>query len=390
VEFVVSERLQKLPPYLFAEIDKVKRAVIAEGKDVINLGVGDPDMPTPPHIVEALQKAADDPANHQYALDQGKPELRAATAAFYLRRFGVELAPDTEILPLLGSKEGIGHVHLAWVNPGDVVLVPEPGYPVYHSGTLFTGGETVWMPLKQENNFLPDISAIPEETARRAKLMFLCYPNNPAAVTAPLSFFEEVVAFAKKYNIIVCHDAAYCDVYYDGRKPHSFLEVDGARDVAIEYYSLSKTYNMTGWRVAFAVGNAKVLNGLARVKSNLDSGIFGAVQDAAIAAMTGPQDCHQQLLAMYQERRDTLVQGLQDCGCPVVPPQAAFYVWAPVPEGMTSAETTMKLLEDVAIVTTPGNGFGPSGEGFIRMTLTAPLERLREAVDRIRNSKIYS
>jgi LL-diaminopimelate aminotransferase len=390
VEFVVSERLQKLPPYLFAEIDKVKRAVIAQGKDVINLGVGDPDTPTPPHIVEALQKAAENPANHQYALDQGKPELRAAAAQFYLNRFGVALDPKAEILPLLGSKEGIGHVHLAWVNPGDVVLVPEPGYPVYHSGTLFTGGETVWMPLKQENNFLPDLSAIPEDTARRAKLMFICYPNNPAAVTAPLGFFEEVVSFAKKYNIIVCHDAAYCDVYYDGRKPHSFLEVDGARDVAIEYYSLSKTYNMTGWRVAFAAGNAGVLSGLARVKSNLDSGIFGAVQDAAIAAMTGPQECHEQLLAMYQERRDCLVQGLQNCGCPVVPPQAAFYVWAPVPEGMTSAETTMKLLEDVAIVTTPGNGFGPSGEGFIRMTLTAPLERLREAVDRIRNAKIYS
>lgn len=390
MEFIVSERLQKLPPYLFAEIDKVKRAVIARGKDVINLGVGDPDTPTPPHIVEALRKAAADPANHQYALDQGKPELRAAAAQFYMRRFGVELDHNAEILPLLGSKEGIGHVHLAWVNPGDVVLVPEPGYPVYHSGTLFTGGETVWLPLKPENNFLPDISAIPDETARRAKLMFLCYPNNPAAVTAPLSFFEEAVAFAKKYNIIICHDAAYCDVYYDGQKPHSFLEVDGARDVAIEYYSLSKTYNMTGWRVAFAMGNAEVLKGLAKVKSNLDSGMFGAVQDAAIAAMTGPQECHEQLLALYQERRDCLVQGLQNCGCAVVPPQAAFYVWAPVPEGMTSAETTMKLLEDVAIVTTPGNGFGPSGEGYIRMTLTAPLERLHEAVERIGTSKIYS
>ena len=390
MEITVSNRLQKLPPYLFAEIDKVKRKVIAEGKDVINLGVGDPDTPTPDHIVQSLKFAAENPANHHYALDQGKPELCQAVADFYSRRFGVELDPVTEILPLLGSKEGIGHIHLAFINPGDAVLVPEPGYPVYHSGTLFAGGETVWMPLKKENDFLPDLGAIPEDVAQRAKLMFLCYPNNPVAVTAPLSFFEEAVTFAKKYNIIICHDAAYCDVYYDGVKPHSFLEVSGAKDVAIEYYSLSKTYNMTGWRVAFAVGNPDVLKGLAKVKSNLDSGIFSAVQDAAIAALNGPQECHEKLLAMYQERRDCLVEGLRSCGCPAEPSQAAFYIWVPVPEGMTSAETTMKLLEETGIVTTPGNGFGPSGEGYIRLTLTAPIERLREAVERIRELKLYA
>ncbi len=385
----LSERLQKLPPYLFAEIDKVKRKVIAEGKDVINLGVGDPDTPTPEHIVRALQTAVENPANHQYALDQGKVALRKAAAAFYQRRFGVTLNYETEVLPLLGSKEGIGHIHLAFVNPGDIVLVPEPGYPVYHSGTLFTGGESYWMPLLKENNYLPDLGAIPADVARRAKLMFICYPNNPIAVTAPLSFFEEVVAFAKKHDIIVCHDAAYCDVYYDGVKPHSFLEVEGAKDVGIEFYSLSKTYSMTGWRVAFAMGNAAILQGLAKVKSNLDSGIFGAVQDAAIEAMNGPQDCHEKLLTMYQELRDCLVQGLRECGCPVEPPQAAFYVWVPVPKGMTSAETTLRLLEEAGIVTTPGNGFGPSGEGYVRMTLTAPIERLREAVARIKALKLY-
>ena len=385
----LAERLKKLPPYLFAEIDKVKRKVIAEGKDVINLGVGDPDLPTPKHIIDALKSAAENPANHQYALDQGKPELRAAIADYYKNKFGVALDKDAEILPLLGSKEGIGHIHLAFVNPGDVVLVPEPGYPVYHSGTLFTEGETYWMPLLQKNNFLPDLDAIPAAVAQKAKIMFLCYPNNPIAVTAPKDFFEKVIAFAKKYNIIVCHDAAYCDVYYDGEKPISFLEVDGAKDVGIEYYSLSKTFNMTGWRVAFALGNEKVLAGLAKVKSNLDSGIFGAVQDAAIAALTGPPEFHENLLKIYQERRDVLCDGLKKAGCPVIPPKAAFYVWAPVPNGMTSADTTLKLLEEAAIVSTPGNGFGPSGEGFVRMTLTAPTSRLAEAAERIAELGIY-
>ncbi len=385
-----AERLQKLPPYLFAEIDKVKRAVMAQGKDVINLGVGDPDLPTPPHIVAALQDAATNTANHQYALDQGKPALRRAAAAFYQRRFGVTLDPDANILPLLGSKEGIGHIHLAFVNPGDIVLVPEPGYPVYHSGTLFAGGETYWMPLKKEHAYLPDLNAIPAEVARRARMMFICYPNNPIAVTAPLSFFEEVVAFARKHDILVCHDAAYCDVYYDGKQPISFLQAPGASEVGIEYYSLSKTYNMTGWRVAFALGNAAMLAGLAKVKSNLDSGMFGAVQDAAIAALSGPQECHAEILATYQERRDALVQGLRTCGCAVEPPQAAFYVWVPVPRGMSSAETTLRLLQEAAIVTTPGNGFGPSGEGYIRMTLTAPTARLKEAVARIAALKLYA
>jgi LL-diaminopimelate aminotransferase len=385
----LAQRLQQLPPYLFAEIDKVKRAVIAQGKDVINLGVGDPDTPTPAHIVAALQRAALDPANHQYALDQGKPALRQACAAHYLRRFGVALDPDTEILPLLGSKEGIGHIHLAFVNPGDVVLVPEPGYPVYHSGTLFAGGVTHWMPLTRARKYLPDLHAIPADVARRARLMFLCYPNNPTATIAPRSFFEEAVAFAKQHDILVCHDAAYCDVYYDGIQPPSFLEVPGANEVGIEYYSLSKTYSMTGWRAAFAAGNPAMLAGLARVKSNLDSGIFGAVQDAAIAALTGPQECHAALLALYQERRAVLIEGLRACGCAVEPPQGAFYVWAPAPKGMTSKQTTMTLLEQAAIVTTPGNGFGPSGEGFVRMTLTAPSARLREAVARIAALKLY-
>jgi LL-diaminopimelate aminotransferase len=389
VDFTLAQRLQKLPPYLFAEIDAVKRKVIAEGKDVINLGVGDPDTPTPTHIIEAMQKAVTDSGNHQYALDQGKPALRIAAAAYYKKRFGVTLDPNSEILPLLGSKEGIGHIHLAFVNPGDVVLVPEPGYPVYTSGTLFADGETYLMPLKKENKFLPDLDAIPDDIAARARIIFLCYPNNPTAVTAPRSFFEDVVAFAKKHDIIVCHDAAYCDVYYDNKPPRSFLEVDGAKDVGIEYYSLSKTFNMTGWRVAFAAGNPAVIAALAKVKSNLDSGIFGAVQDAAIAAFEGPDEVHKNLLNMYQKRRDILIDGLHAAGCNVTPPEAAFYVWAPVPDGISSAETTRILLENAAVVTTPGNGFGPSGEGFIRMTLTAPDVRLEEAAERIAAQKIY-
>lgn len=389
MDFPLSKRLSLLPPYLFKEIDALKSELKKSGADVINLGVGDPDLPTPPHIVEALRKAALNPANHQYALDNGKQTLREACAAYYKTRFGVTLDPNTEIMPLLGSKEGIGHIHLAFVNPGEVVLVPEPGYPVYHSGTLFADAETYYMPLKEENDYLPDLDAIPEEVAQRAKMMFLCYPNNPIAVTAPLSFYKKALDFAKKYNIIIAHDAAYADVYYDGIKPHSFLEVEGAKEYCVEYYSLSKTYNMTGWRVAFAVGNPSLVAGLSRIKGNLDSGIFGAVQDAAVEALTGDQSWRVELLRTYQERRDTLVKGLQSLGCGVKPSQAAFYVWAPVPKGMTSKETTMKLLKEAAVVATPGNGFGPSGEGYIRMTLTAPKERLAEAVERIKKLNIY-
>ena len=245
------------------------------------------------------------------------------------------------------------------------------------------------MPLKEENDYLPNLDAIPEEVAKRAKMMFLCYPNNPIAVTAPLSFYKKALDFAKKYNIIIAHDAAYADVYYDGIKPHSFLEVEGAKEYCVEYYSLSKTYNMTGWRVAFAVGNPSLVAGLSRIKGNLDSGIFGAVQDAAVEALTGDQSWREELLRTYQERRDALVNGLQALGCPVKPSQAAFYVWAPVPQGMTSKETAMKLLKEAAVVATPGNGFGPSGEGYIRMTLTAPKERLLEAVERIKKLNIY-
>ena len=389
MDFPLSKRLSMLPPYLFQEIDALKSELKKSGADVINLGIGDPDLPTPPHIVEALRKAALNPANHQYDFGNGKQVLREACASYYKTRFGVTVDPNTEIIPLLGSKEGIGHIHLAFVNPGEVVLVPEPGYPVYHSGTLFADAETYYMPLKEENDYLPDLDAIPEEVAKRAKMMFLCYPNNPIAVTAPLSFYKKALDFAKKYNIIIAHDAAYADVYYDGIKPHSFLEVEGAKEYCVEYYSLSKTYNMTGWRVAFAVGNPSLVAGLSRIKGNLDSGIFGAVQDAAVEALTGDQSWREELLRTYQERRDALVNGLQALGCPVKPSQAAFYVWAPVPQGMTSKETAMKLLKEAAVVATPGNGFGPSGEGYIRMTLTAPKERLLEAVERIKKLNIY-
>ncbi len=287
----LAERLRGLPPYLFAEIDKVKDEMRRQGVDLISLGIGDPDIPTPPHIVKALQTAAEKAANHQYAPYEGTLAFREAVAQWYQRRFGVTLNPATEVMSLIGSKEGIGHLPLAFINPGDVVLVPDPGYPVYHAGTVFAGGESVEMPLHASNGFLPDLQQITPEHARRAKMMFLNYPNNPTAAVAPKAFFEEVVKFAHQHHIIVCHDAAYSEVAFDGYRPVSFMEVDGALDVGIEMHSLSKTYNMTGWRIGFAVGNAQILAGLATIKTNLDSGVFMAVQDAAIAALSGPDDC---------------------------------------------------------------------------------------------------
>ncbi len=277
VEFELATRLKRLPPYLFAEIDKTKRELKKQGKNLIDLGIGDPDHATPAHVIEKLAAAAQDPQHHKYALDAGMPALREAIAQWYMRRFGVKLDPVTEVLPLLGSKEGIGHVPLAFVNNHDVVLVPDPGYPVYQGGAIFAGAEVYYMPLLEKNNYLPDLDAIDPQIARRAKMMFINYPNNPTAATADLGFFRSVIEFAEQYGIIVCHDGAYTEIAFDGYRPPSFLEVEGAKEVGIEFHSLSKTYNMTGWRVGFAVGNAKVIGGLARVKSNLDSGIFQAI-----------------------------------------------------------------------------------------------------------------
>ncbi len=384
VEFELANRLHRLPPYLFAEIDKTKRELRKQGKQLIDLGVGDPDRSTPKHIIEKLTEAAKDPQNHRYALDMGLPQLREAIAQWYLRRFNVRLDPVTEVLPLIGSKEGIGHIPMAFVNNHDVVLVPDPAYPVYQGGSIFAGAEIYYMPLLEKKDFLPDLDAIDTQIARRAKMMFLNYPNNPTSAIAGTDYFKKVVEFASEYGIIVCHDAAYTEIAFDGYRPPSFLEVEGAKEIGVEFHSLSKTYNMTGWRVGFAVGNAKILEGLSRVKSNLDSGIFQAVQLASVEALTGSQDFLQELTRVYQERRDLLVDGLAALGWNVRRPKATFYVWITVPPGFTSSELTRALLQRAGIVVTPGNGFGKMGEGYIRMTLTTPKENIQEALVRIK------
>ncbi len=379
-----SNRLKKLPPYLFAEMDRIKKKAISEGKDIIDLGVGDPDKPTPMHIIEQLYEAARDSKNHRYAMDMGLLKLREAIAAWYKRRFNVDLDPESEILPLIGSKEGIAHIPLAYVNYGDEVLIPDPCYPPYKSGTIFAGGVPYLMPLLPENNFLPCLDAIDCQVAKRAKIMFLNYPNNPTSAVATDEFFKKVIEYADENNIIICHDAAYSEMAYDGYKPPSFLEFEGGKDTGVEFHSLSKTYNMTGWRLGFVCGNADVISALRKVKSNIDSGIFQAVQFAGIVALESDQSNIDKLIAIYQRRRDVLVDGLNSIGWKVEKPKATFYVWIPVPPGYTSNELTKSLLEKVDIVTTPGVGFGPNGEGYIRIALTVSEERLQEAIDRIK------
>lgn len=379
-----AERLKQLPPYLFQEIDRLKAELISKGVDVINLGVGDPDLPTPRHIIEALQKAAEDPATHQYPSYSGMNDFRVSVANWYRRRFGVELDPIEEVVTMIGSKEGIAHFPLAFINPGDLALVPTPAYPVYHVGTLFAGGESYFMPLLDENEFLPEVAAIPPDIARRARMIFVNYPNNPTGATAERAFYEKVLAFAREYEVIVCHDAAYSEMAFDGYRPMSFLEIAGAKEVGIEFHSLSKTYNMTGWRLGFAVGNRQLLQGLGQVKSNIDSGAFNAIQMAGIAALEGDQACVKEMQQTYQERRDLLIAGLRGVGLKPTVPKATFYVWCPVPQGYTSSEFTSLLLKECGIVTTPGSGFGAPGEGYVRMALTVGKERIGEAVARIR------
>src|SRR5437899_8356528 len=378
-----ARRIKSLPPYLFAAIDEVKQKALARGMDIINLGIGDPDLPTPAPIIERLKQAAADPKNHQYPSYEGLLSFRQAVANWYQRRFGVTLDPVSEVLGLIGSKEGIGHVPLAFIDPGDIVLVPSPGYPVFPVGTTFAGGIPHLMPLLKQNGFLPDLDAIPQDVARRAKLMFMNSPNNPTSAVAGKDFFKRVVAFSLEHQIIVCHDAAYSEIYYDGRKPPSFLEIEGAKEVGVEFHSLSKTFNMTGWRIGFAVGNRQVLAGLGKVKSNLDSGVFQAVQGAGIAALESKDVLAADIRSMYQERRDVLLPGLKRIGLEVEPLRAAFYVWITVPKPFTSASFTAHILEKAGIVTTPGNGFGQAGEGYIRMTVCTKKERLAETVARL-------
>ena len=378
-----AQRIQELPPYLFAEIDRKKNALKQQGVDIVSLGIGDPDLPTPDHVVARLREAAGDPANHRYPDYEGLPAFRQAAADWYRQRFGVALDPDAEVVSLIGSKEGIAHMPLAFVDPGDVVLCPDPGYPVYAVGTSFCGGVVHRMPLRRENGFFPDLDAVPAEVARAAKLMWLCYPNNPTAAVAPRALLERAVEFAHRHEIILCHDAAYSEIYFDGEAPPSILSVDGAREVAIEFHSLSKTYNMTGWRVGFAVGNPELVAGLGKVKTNVDSGVFQAVQQAGIAALRGDQSCVETTRRVIQRRRDLVIGAIRKAGMACETPRATFYVWAEVPRGETSAGFATKVLEKTGVVITPGTGFGPSGEGYVRFSLTIADDRLEEAVRRI-------
>jgi LL-diaminopimelate aminotransferase len=382
--FEKADRLRQLPPYLFKEIDRKKEEVRSKGVDIIDLGVGDPDLPTPDHIIKALKKAADDPANHQYPSYSGLNNFKDTVAEWYAERFGVVLDASTEVVSLIGSKEGIAHLPLAFINPGDVALVPTPAYPVYNIATIFAGGESFFMPLLSENKFLPDLENIPEEVAARAKILFINYPNNPTSAIADLDFFKRVVDFAGENDILVCHDAAYTEMAFDGYRPPSFLEVEGAKEVGMEFHSLSKTYNMTGWRIGFAVGNPVGVEGLGAIKSNIDSGVFQAVQLAGIEAIKGDQACVEEMSRIYTERRDLMVKGLRDSGFEVEVPKATFYLWIKVPKGYTSARLATRLLEEAGLVVTPGNGFGEPGEGYFRIALAQKKERLEEAVERLK------
>ncbi len=380
----MAKRIDQIPPYLFAEIDRKKEEMKRKGMDFIDLGIGDPDLPTPKPIIERLKRGAENPRNHRYPSYEGMIEFRSAVAQWYKRRFRVNLDPDKEVLSLIGSKEGIAHIPLAFVNPGDYVLVPSPGYPVYRVSTLFAGGIPYFLPLRKENGFLPDFSDIPKRVTQKAKLLFINYPNNPTSAVAEKSFFEEVVDFAHRYEIIVCHDAAYSEIAFDGYRPMSFMEVKGGKEVGIEFHSLSKTFNMTGWRIGFAVGNPEVISGLGRVKTNIDSGLFQAIQEAGIEAFTYFETPLLETIQIYQRRRDLMVHGLREIGLEVEMPKATFYLWIRVPAGYSSTQFATLLLEQAGIVATPGNGFGEAGEGYIRMALTVDELRLKEAIERLR------
>ncbi len=381
IEF--SDRLKQLPPYLFVEIDKAKRAALAQGRDVINLGVGDPDQRTHQPIIDALAKAAQDVNNHHYPFDAGVPQLRVEIAKWFKNRFGVTLEPTTEIYPLIGSKEGLAHLPLGIINPGDKVLLTDPAYPAYQAAVIFAGGKIQYLPLKASNNFLPKIEDIAE--TKNAKAIFVCYPNNPTSAVADKKFYQDLVNVCREKKIIIVSDLAYSEVYYDGIKPPSILEIEGAKDIAIEFHSFSKTYYMTGWRLGWACGNPTLVAAVAKVKSNCDSGVFNAIQYAGIAALNmDPQDI-EDMRNEYQTRRDALINGLRSIGWKIDPPKAAFYVWAKVPSKFSDSMACAKaFLDEADIVVTPGVGFGKHGEGYVRMALTVPIERINQAVERLK------
>jgi LL-diaminopimelate aminotransferase len=379
----IASRISQVPPYPFVEISRKIAAKKAQGIDVISFGIGDPDIPTPGGILDELHAASVEPPNHRYPESEGLPEFREAVADWYERRFGVRLDPETEVLSLIGAKEGIGHAALAFVEPGDVALVPDPGYPVYSVGTLFAGGESHTMPLLESNGWWPDLDAVSAEVAQKATVMWLNYPNNPTGATAELHQFEKAIAFARRHQIAVMHDACYSEVAYDGYRPVSFLQAGGAREVGLEFHSLSKTHSMTGWRLGMAVGNADMIEALRVIKSNLDSGVPQAIQRMGIAALSGPLDSMQVRNDIYQGRRDLLVNVLKAMGLDVQHPRASLYVWAAVPDGYTSADFAERLLEERDVLVSPGTSYGDYGEGYVRLSLTLPDEQLEQAVDRL-------
>ncbi len=380
----ISERLNRIPPYLFAEIDRKKAEAIKKGVDVISLGIGDPDLPTPDYIIESLYRGAKNPENHRYPSYEGSLRFREAVAHWYKKRYDVDLDPETEIMALIGSKEGIAHVFFAFVDPGDYTLIPDPAYPVYKTATIFAGGTPVAMPLKAENNFLPDLEGIPQDVVQKAKLMFLNYPNNPTAATADLEFFSRAVEFARKHELIICHDSAYMEITFDGYKAPSLMQVPGGKEVGIEFGSLSKPFNMTGWRIGYAVGSKEIISKLAVIKTNIDSGQFNAIQEAAVTALEGPDSHIHEMNRIYKERRDVAIRHLKELGIQVRPSNATFYIWAPVPEGYTSTEFAATLLEKAGVIVSPGNAYGDEGEGYFRIALTVDKQRITEAFERIK------
>jgi LL-diaminopimelate aminotransferase len=379
----LAKRLNRLPPYLFVEVNQKIAELRARGEDIISFAIGDPDLPTPSHIIEHMCQAAQDPVNHRYPETGGLLELRQAIAEWYERRFGVILNPAKEVLPLIGSKEGIGHIALCFIEPDDLALVPDPGYPPFSLGTILASGEPYFMPLKEENDFLPDFKAIPAEVADKAKIMWLNYPNNPTGAIAGLDFFEKAVHFAQQHDLAICHDAPYTEIAFDGYKPPSFMQTPGAKKTGVEFHSLSKTYHMTGWRIGMAVGNADMVDALFKVKSNLDSGIPQAIQYAAVEALRGSQEHIAEHNAIFQRRRDKLLKVLNEIGLKARIPKATFYIWAKIPQGYTSMDFTKKLLDEAGIAVTPGTGYGKGGEGYIRLSLTIPDDRLEEGINRL-------
>ena len=383
-----SDRLGKLAPYPFVEISRIIAEKRAAGADVVTFGIGDPDIPTPQPIIDRLLDASQDPPNHRYPETDGLPEVRRAIAHWYEQRFGVQLDPDKEVLPLIGAKEGIGHAAFCFLDPGDVALIPDPAYPVYGVGTMFAGAESHIMPLYERNGWLPELDAIPGPVADAAKLMWLNYPNNPTSAGATHEDLAAAVAYCREKDVALLHDAAYSEVGYEGYRATSCMQVDGAKDVSLEFHSLSKTYNMTGWRIGMAVGNAEMIRALFQIKANLDSGIPQAIQQMAIEALTGSQDCVDSNVEIYQRRRDRVIKALRTLGLTVDVPRASLYIWARVPEGFTSAELAARLLEETDIVVTPGSSYGQYGEGYIRLSLTTPDEQVEKGCQRLESWKI--